>query len=234
MCIVHPLDLESPITFACAQVGCEACLEALLERHEGLVHTILRRQWRADVAYADLLQEGRIGLWRAIMHFDPQYGVAFSSYAWQAIVRRMWRAVFLTSRQVSWQEALHTPQGVYPCAESADPLRMAEEGLWWEQVCTAVGEMVSHLPEHLQEVIVVSYGLDGGPPSSLAAIGRWYGVTREMVRVWRNQALVQLRMPRFSTRLRTLCGHNSRAAYARAQALNRAWLGRRRRRQGQR
>jgi RNA polymerase sigma factor (sigma-70 family) len=209
-------------------------MEALLERHEGLVHTILHRQWRADLAYADLLQEGRIGLWRAILHFDPRHGVVFSSYAGKAIEHRMWRAVFLASRQVSWQAALHPPEGVHPLGESADLLSIAEEGLWWEQVCAALGEMVSHLPERLQEVIVVSYGLDSGPPSSLAAIGRWYGVTREMVRVWRNQALVQLRMPRFSARLRTLCGHNSRAAYVRAQALNRAWLGRRRRRRVQR
>lgn len=233
MCIVHPLDLESPTTFACAQAGCATCMEALLDRHEGLVHTILHRQWRADLAYADLLQEGRIGLWRAVLYYDPHHGVAFSSYAGKAIEHRMWRAVFLAKRQVSWQAALHPPEGVHPCAASADPLHIAEEGLWGEQVSAALEEMVSHLPEHLQEVIIVSSGLDGGPPQSLAAIGRWYGVTREMVRVWRNQALVQLRMPRFSARLRILCGHNSRAAYARAQALNRAWLGRRRRR-GQR
>jgi hypothetical protein len=42
--------------------------------------------------------------------------------------------------------------------------------------------------------------------------------------------LVQLRMPIFSARLRVLCGQNSRAAYAQTQALNRAWLGRQRRR----
>jgi RNA polymerase sigma factor (sigma-70 family) len=233
MCIVHPLDPQSPTIFACAQAGCETCTQALLECHEGLVHTILHRQWRADVAYADLLQEGRIGLWRAIVHFDAQRGVAFSSYAGRAIERRMWRAVFLARRQANWQAGSHPPAGVHLFGESADPLRIAEDSLWWAQVCATLGEMVSRLPEHLQEVIVVSYGLDGGPPRSLAAIGRWYGVTREMVRVWRNQALVQLRMPRFSVHLRTLCGHNSRAAYARARALNRAWLGRRRRRRGQ-
>jgi hypothetical protein len=58
-------------------------------------------------------------------------------------------------------------------------------------------------------------------------------VTGEMVRVWRNEALVQLRMPLYSSRLRQLCGQDSRTAYARAQALNGAWLGRRRRRKVQ-
>ncbi len=44
------------------------------------------------MAYEDLLQEGRIALWQAIMHFDPQRGVAFSIYAGVAIQRRIWRA----------------------------------------------------------------------------------------------------------------------------------------------
>jgi DNA-directed RNA polymerase specialized sigma24 family protein len=64
MCIIHPLDVTSPTIFVCAQAGCVACLEALLERHRGLVKAILRRQWGGDLAYADLLQEGMLGLWR--------------------------------------------------------------------------------------------------------------------------------------------------------------------------
>ena len=45
MCIVHRMDLESPAVFECAQAGCEHCVEALLRRHERLVHAIMRRQW---------------------------------------------------------------------------------------------------------------------------------------------------------------------------------------------
>jgi len=230
MCIVHRLDVESPAVFACAQAGCETCVEALLKRHERLVHSILRRQWRGDVACADLLQEGRIGLWQAVMHFDPHRGVAFSTYAWAAIERRMWRAVRVESKQGEQDDAWMRTRSASAWSESPNPLPLAEDALWREAVCTTLAEMVARLPEPLQEVVVVFYGLDGGPPSTLATIGRWYGVTGEMVRVWRNEALVQLRMPLYSARLRQLCGQNGRAAYARAQALNRAWLGRRRRR----
>ena len=99
MCIVHQSDVASPAVFACAQAGCETCVEALLKRHERLIHGVLRRQWRGDVACADLLQEGRIGLWQAVLHFDPQRGGAFSTYAWTAIARRMWRTIRMGSRQ---------------------------------------------------------------------------------------------------------------------------------------
>jgi len=230
MCIVHPLDVESPAVFACAQAGCQACLEALLKRHERLVHSVLRRQWRGDVTCADLLQEGRIGLWQAVLHYDPQRGVAFSTYAWYAIARRMWQAVLVGRRQREREQAWTQTRTGSTRSEPPNPWPIAEEALWWQAVCATLAEMVARLPEPLQEVVVVFYGLDGGPPRTLATIGRWYGVSGEMVRVWRNEALVQLRMPLYSACLRQLCGQNSRTAYARAQALNRAWLGRRRRR----
>lgn len=230
MCIVHRLEVGSPAVFMCAQAGCESCAEALLKRHEKLVHSVLRRQWRGDVACVDLLQEGRIGLWQAVMHFDPHRGIAFSTYAWAAIERRMWRAVRMDSRQRGQHNGWSRTRSGYGWSELPNPLPIAEEALWWEAVCATLAEMVARLPEPQQEVVVVFYGLDGGPPSTLAAMGRWYGVTGEMVRVWRNEALVQLRMPLYSARLRQLCGQDSRAAYARAQALNRAWLGRRRKR----
>jgi len=88
----------------------------------------------------------------------------------------------------------------------------------------ALLEAVSRLPERLHQVIVAAYGLDGESPRTLAAIGQQFGVSREMARIWRNDALLLLRLPAFSGRLRHLCGQDSRAAYARTQALNRAWL----------
>jgi len=222
MSIIHPLSPEGPATFACAQAGCRACLDALVRQHEGLVHTVLRRQFRGDVAYEDLLQEGRIALWQAVLHFDPQRGVAFSTYAGVAIERRIWRAVARANR----------PQGHWPPPPPPDPLAMAEENLWWAEVQAALREALSRLPQPLQRVIVAAYGLDGEPPRTLAAIGRQCGVSREMARHWRNDALLLLRLPAFSGRLRHLCGQDTRAAYARTQALNRAWL--RQKRGGQR
>ena len=49
MCIVYPMDVESPAVFECAQAGCARCVEALLRRHERLVHSILRREQQVMV-----------------------------------------------------------------------------------------------------------------------------------------------------------------------------------------
>jgi RNA polymerase sigma factor (sigma-70 family) len=189
-------------------------VEALIRRHEGLVHVVLRRQARGGEAYEDLLQEGRIALWRAVLRFDSQRGVTFSTYAGVAIKRRIWDAVARANR----------PQGKQTIPELPDPLTLAEEQLWRGQVRAALTEALARLPGRWQQVLVAAYGLDGQTPRTLAALGRQFGVTREAVRQWRNHALLLLRLPPFSGRLRTVCEQNSRAAYARSQALNRAWL----------
>jgi RNA polymerase sigma factor (sigma-70 family) len=228
MCIVHPLDLEGPVVFGCAQAGCQACLEALLEKHNGLIHAVLQQQARGGVRYEDLVQEGRIALWQAIVHFDPHRGTAFSTYAWVAIQRRIWQAVARQRRRAHARRG----QGSLSAPPSMDPLAQAERAWWQARVRQAVGEAVSRLPERLRQIVVAAYGLNGLSPHSLAAIGRRLGISRDRVRQLRNDALVLLRLPLFSARLRCLCDQNSRAAYIRAQALNRAWLRQRRGRRG--
>jgi RNA polymerase sigma factor (sigma-70 family) len=218
MSIVHSHDLAGPAVFGCAQAGCRVCQDRLVRQHEGLVHFVLRRQVNGDVAYTDLLQAGRIGLWQAVLHFDAERGVAFSTYAVVAIQRRMWQAVVQAQRTAA---SCLSPEPV-------NALTLAEENLWQGQVEAALLEAVGRLPDRPRQVMVAAYGLAGQPPRSLAAVGRAWGVSREAVRYWHNVALLLLRLPTFSGHLRQVMGQDSRAAYARSQALSRTWQRRRR------
>lgn len=224
MCIVHQNDPTGPAAYACAQEGCRICLERLMRQHEALVHFILRRQFRGEVTYEDLLQEGRIGLWKAVLRFDRDRGIAFSTYAGVAIERHMWRLVARMDR----------PQGELPPRAPPDPRQTAEENVWLLEVHQALREAVCRLPERLRQVIIAAYGLGEEPPRALIDIGKQFGVSREMARHWRNDGLLLLRLPAFSGRLRQLCDQDSRAAYARTQALNRAWLRQKRGSRGKR
>jgi RNA polymerase sigma factor (sigma-70 family) len=219
MSIVHANDMAGPAEFGCAQAGCRVCQDRLVRQHERLVHLVLRRGVYGDVAYADLLQVGRIGLWQAVLHFDTQRGVAFSTYAVVAIQRRMWQAVVQAQRMAT---SCVSPEPVNALS--------LEEALWQRQVEAALLEAVGRLPTRPQQVITAAYGLDGQPPRSLAAVGKEWGVSREAVRYWHNAALVLLRLPTFSGRLRQVVEQDSRAAYVRSQALSRAWQRQRRRR----
>ncbi len=217
---VHRLDPGGQAIFGCAQAGCRICQESLLLHHEGLIHFLVRRQAGGGMAYDDLVQEGRIALWRAVLGFDPQRGVAFSTYAGKAIERRIWQAVARARRQQR--------EGVP--FEEVDELETVEEAWHRAEVHRALLEAVIRLPDRLREIILARYGLDGQQPCTLLTVGRRLGVTKARIGQLHNDALVLLRLPVFSARLRRLCGQDSRTAYVRTLALNRTWLHRKRRR----
>jgi RNA polymerase sigma factor (sigma-70 family) len=218
VCILHQIDLESPAAFECAQSGCRECQDALVRRHEGLVHTVLRRQSRDGLPYEELLQVGRIALWRAVLGFDPQRGVAFSTYAGRAIRNRIWSAVARSKRPQGWLEPRQTP----------NPLALAEHQLWQREVRLALAESVQRLPSRPRQVIVALCGWDDRPPRNLTQLGSELGMSRQGATWWYHKALVMLRLPAVSGRLRQVYEQNSQAALARSQDLSRIWLRRQR------
>jgi RNA polymerase primary sigma factor len=213
--LILPVNHEQRASdFACAQAGCSICLNALLAQHERLVYWVARRQYPGQADYVDLIQEGRIGLWQAILHYDPGRGYHFSSYAWEAIRHQIWHAVGQASHVEGEREA---PPGGDILGEII--------AVWQaEQIRQAIQAELACLPERMRQVMELAYGLAGEAPLSLAAIGRQMGVCRERVRQIRNEALVLLRLPALSLRLRSLSEQASRAAYRQALSLNRAWL----------
>lgn len=220
---VHRRDPDEPAIFGCAQAGCRVCQDTLVRRHEGLIHCILHRQVTGGLAYAELVQEGRIALWRAALGFDPGRGVAFSTYAGVAIERRLWQ---VAGR--AWRHA-RGPHDWLPVIRT-DQLEAVADAWHQARVHAALLQAVAQLPDRLQTVIVAHYGLDGQAPDTWQAIGQQLGVTKARVGQLHQDALVLLRLPVFSAQLRLLCGQDSRAAYARSLALSRSWQRRRRRR----
>ena len=89
----NPGQYTGAVQFRQAHAGCRDCLNELMERHDGLVQAVVRKQVLGDLPYDEAVQGGRIGLWRAILGYDPDLGWAFSPYAWRSIVHHVWRAV---------------------------------------------------------------------------------------------------------------------------------------------
>lgn len=64
-----------------AQTGDLRAREELIERMLPLVNSIARRYRTAGLERGDLVQEGCVGILRALERFDPERGVPFSIYA---------------------------------------------------------------------------------------------------------------------------------------------------------
>ena len=186
-----------------AQSGDRQSLEELMRMHEGLVHHVVRQQWRGQLSYEQAVHAGRIGLWRAILGFDPGRGYAFSSYAGVAIARHVWRAVRRAERA---QEAAQVP---VPLPSSDDPPAAVQAG----EVQAALYALVGRLPGLQRWVVCSYYGLDGRGGCTLAELGRRRGCSRQAIHFHLRKALLALRHPAFSAWLRALLDRNSRAAY---------------------
>jgi RNA polymerase sigma factor (sigma-70 family) len=216
---IQDCDQKGRERFRCAQAGCQGCVNGLLLEHRKLVVAVVRKQWLGErAAFADLVQEGNIALWRAILGFDPERGLAFSTYAWRAIERAVWRAIKQAEREEGWSEWVRGEELALVLVE-AEGRREQQEILW---------QMVSQLPERQAGIVRALYGLESGQGQTLAAVGERYGVTLERIRQIRNDALLQLRLPGMSSTFRLFLQQDSRTAYQHSQQLNGEWLRRRR------
>ena len=172
-----------------------------------------------DLPFLEALQAGRTGLWRAILGFDPHRGVAFSTYAWPAIMRRIWPAVkrhSVRGSDVRFDAHLWSPS-------PGDPALLVEG----KAVQETLRQMVCHLPPRLRWITVAHYGLNGNPSLSYRQLGPRLGLSPERVRQLQQEALVLLRHPAHSQALRTLLGRHTMADYQAAHDLAQKWLRRR-------
>jgi RNA polymerase sigma factor (sigma-70 family) len=201
--------------FARAQSGCAGSLDQLMYQHEHLVQAVVRRQVLGDLSFEEALQAGRIGLWHAILGYNPSRGLAFSTYAWPAIMRQVWRAV-----KVPRRESGHAPVAGQPVGTLADPVAISVAGA----VYRALGRLVQGLPARLRYVIVAHYGLGDAAPAPYREIGAALGVSGEWARRLHQEALARLRQPAASQTLRSLLLYHAQADYDMADALAQRWL----------
>lgn len=136
---------------ALAQAGDAAAMDALATRNLGLVYRAAQDIWKTQrelnrklgLQFAELVQEGCLGLLRAAIAFDPEHGSAFASYAVPAIRNAMLDMIRSVSSDFESKAAFADP-ALYLVSLN-DPI--GEEGK------TERGELVSELyyksPEQL-------------------------------------------------------------------------------------
>jgi RNA polymerase sigma factor (sigma-70 family) len=217
VCSIAENGLARGGDFACAQRGCRACQDTLVREHSGLIHTLLRRVAHSGVAYAELVQEGRLALWRAVLGFDPARGVRFATYAGLAVERALWAAV---------RRARRDSAVVMPAVGQPEPWALLSRQ---PEVQAALLGAVVQLPERLRAVVMQLYGLDGQGGCTQAALGRAWGLSGERVRQLHMQALVHLRHPGLNAVVYQACAQDSREVYHQALQRNRDWQRRQRR-----
>ena len=154
-----------------AKVGDENALDALLTRYRHYARAKARSYFLAGADREDIVQEGMIGLFKAVRDFDPQHNTAFRAFAELCITRQIITAIKTATRQkhiplnsyVSLNKSFSDPDGEErPLAESlvsreivdpADLLISAEE----------IAKIRDSVDRHLSELEtdVLSLYMDG-------------------------------------------------------------------------
>jgi RNA polymerase nonessential primary-like sigma factor len=95
------LSAEEEIYFSRkALSGCDASRKRMIESNLRLVVKIARRYINRGLSLLDLIEEGNLGLIRAVEKFDPERGFRFSTYATWWIRQTIERAIMNQTRTI--------------------------------------------------------------------------------------------------------------------------------------
>ena len=192
---------------ALAKEGTPRALNRLAECNLRLVFKIASEfQNSCDhLKFADLIQEGMLGLGRAVIKFDWQRGCRFSTYAQHHIRARIMKALTESNR------VLHRPssaakKGITIGVDYEDdafesiPDDTAHDkvdgGIISKDRRRVVGEIIkiAELSAREHNVILRRMNCDDDDEETLEEIGKKLGISRERVRQVEKQALLKLRV----------------------------------------
>ncbi len=95
------LSAEEEVKYArLVQKGDKAARAKMIESNLRLVVKIARRYYNRGMEFLDLIEEGNLGLLRAVEKFDPERGFRFSTYATWWIRQTIERAIMNQTRTI--------------------------------------------------------------------------------------------------------------------------------------
>lgn len=133
-----------------AAEGCESCKLLLIEANLRLVVSIAKRFVNRGLSFQDLIQEGNMGLIRAVSKFDAERGFRFSTYATWWVRQAISRAISDQGRTI--RVPVHAQEALTRIMRISGLLQQ-EHGR--EATYIELGEALNLSPERVQEVLRV-------------------------------------------------------------------------------
>lgn len=185
-----------------ARQGDADAREQLIHAHLLMVVNIARQYQRPDVEMLDLIQEGNIGLIKAVDKFDPTRGTKFSTYAFYWINKHIQRflnhepddLVSLDMEITDSSEYLLLSDTIAdrPTLLGSQTIQHIDAVMESEERQRQVRQMLSHLPEREQEVIRLLYGMDLRRSYTVSEVAKMLRISKVRVCQLRDRALKRM------------------------------------------
>lgn len=208
-----------------AQLSCfRVHRDEIVRRNLRLVVLLARRYQDRGLGLLDLVQEGALGLMRAVEKFDPERGVLFSSYAVWWIRQAFHHALLYKAERAAFHfhddilppiqfVSLDTPLRDDAASTLADLLAFSEESSPEEIALHAhetrqLHRALAQLPAQEADIVRLRFGLMEGLTYTYEAIAQRLGISREQVRLREQRALLRLKKQLQNQETRTASQRN--------------------------